>query len=84
MRLAPLSPLHTVTKMRQPTARSATQTEIMRALKAVKSTGLPIVRIEVEGAKIVIQTGSPEPADKPDSAVKQWRAEKNASASERH
>ena len=30
-------------------ARKATQTEIARALKAVKSTGLVIVRVEVEG-----------------------------------
>jgi hypothetical protein len=63
-------------------ARKATQTEIARALKAVKSTGLVIVRVEVEGAKIVIQTGAPESADKPASAVQQWRARKYASASE--
>ncbi len=46
--------------------------EIERTVKGVIASGLPIIRIEVEGARLVIYTGE---ASAPDSPLEAWRRE---------
>jgi hypothetical protein len=44
--------------------------EVERAVKGVIATGLPITKIEVEGAKLIIHTGRATPSESP---LEAWR-----------
>lgn len=59
-----------------------TQAEISRAVKAVRASGLPVARVEVDGTKIIVLTG--QEAAEPTSAVAEWRRKRDARASQRH
>lgn len=49
--------------------------EIERAVKSITATGLAITRIEIDGSKLTIHTGSASNSDisGPEAALQEWR-----------
>jgi hypothetical protein len=54
------------------------QTDVARAVKAVKSAGVPVGRVEIAPDGRIIVCAETAPAPEPEAAFDAWRARRNA------